>query len=132
MKEPIIVQKVLRSLLIIFDPNISSLEEREDLDTLSMENLHGILIAYGMRTKQENPSNKEATLKTSKRTNKKKKKKSNPNCNCSDESYEDEEMDNLIKMLMNGISKYKGMLPLKCFNCGGIGHFYSKCSYANI
>jgi DNA-directed RNA polymerase subunit N (RpoN/RPB10) len=24
------------------------------------------------------------------------------------------------------MGKYKGMLPLKCFSCGGIGHFYYK------
>jgi hypothetical protein len=23
------------------------------------------------------------------------------------------------------------MLPLKCFNCGGIGHFVSKCPHKN-
>jgi hypothetical protein len=31
IKESVIVQKVLRSLLMIFDPKISSLEERADL-----------------------------------------------------------------------------------------------------
>jgi hypothetical protein len=33
-----------------FDPNISTLEEREDLGTISMEELHGIFTAYEMRT----------------------------------------------------------------------------------
>jgi hypothetical protein len=37
IKEPVIVQKVLRSLPMRFDPKISSLEEREDLATLSMD-----------------------------------------------------------------------------------------------
>ncbi|XP_043697028.1 uncharacterized protein LOC122647777 [Telopea speciosissima] len=32
-----------------------------------------------------------------------------------------------IKKFKNGKGKYKGKLPLKCFNCGGIGHFTSKC-----
>jgi hypothetical protein len=32
-----------------FDPKISTLEERIDLDTLSMDELHGILTAYEMR-----------------------------------------------------------------------------------
>jgi hypothetical protein len=49
-KEPIIIQKVLRFLPMIFDPNISALEEIIYLDTLSMEELHGILTTYEMRT----------------------------------------------------------------------------------
>ena len=32
--------------------------------------------------------------------------------------------------MKKGIDKYKGMLPLICFNCGKIGHFASKFSYA--
>jgi hypothetical protein len=34
IKESVIVQKVLRSLPMIFDPKISSLEEREDLNSM--------------------------------------------------------------------------------------------------
>jgi hypothetical protein len=34
-----------------FDPKISALEEITYLSTLSMDELHGILIAYEMRTK---------------------------------------------------------------------------------
>jgi hypothetical protein len=74
MKEPIIVQKVLRSLPMRFDPKISALEERTDLDTLSMDELHGILTAYEMRIEQENPVTKEATFKASKKTKKKRRK----------------------------------------------------------
>jgi hypothetical protein len=31
--------------------------------------------------------------------------------------------------LKRGIGKYKGKIPLKCFNCGKIGHFGAKCPY---
>jgi hypothetical protein len=40
-------------------------------------------------------------------------------------------MSNFVTKLNKGIDKYKGMLPLKCFNCGGIGHFSSKCPHKN-
>jgi hypothetical protein len=51
MKEPIIVQKVMRSLPMRYDPKILALEERVYLDTLSMDELHGILQTYELRTK---------------------------------------------------------------------------------
>jgi hypothetical protein len=37
IKESVIVQKVLRSLPMRFDPKISTLEERADLDSISMD-----------------------------------------------------------------------------------------------
>jgi hypothetical protein len=51
IKDYVIVQKVLRSLPMRFDPKISTLEEREDLNSISMDELHGIFIAYEMRNK---------------------------------------------------------------------------------
>jgi hypothetical protein len=77
IKESVIVQKVLRSLPMRFDPKISTLEERADLDSISMDELHGIFTAYEMRTEQENPDIKEAAFKASKRSKKKGKRKKN-------------------------------------------------------
>ena len=42
IKEFVTVQKALRSLPMRFDPKISALEEREYLDSISMDELHGI------------------------------------------------------------------------------------------
>jgi hypothetical protein len=50
IEEFAIVQKVLRSLPMRFNPKISALEERSDLNSISMDELHGIFIAYEMRT----------------------------------------------------------------------------------
>jgi hypothetical protein len=50
IEESVIVQKVLRSLPMRFNPKISELEERSDLNSISMDELHGIFTAYEMRT----------------------------------------------------------------------------------
>jgi hypothetical protein len=75
IKESVIVQKVLRSLSMIFDPRISTLEERSDLNSISMDELHGIFTAYEMRTEQENLYIKEAAFKESKKSKQKRRKK---------------------------------------------------------
>ena len=39
-------------------------------------------------------------------------------------------MANFVKRLNKGTnSKYRGKLPLICFNCDGIGHFANKCPH---
>jgi hypothetical protein len=130
IKESVIVQKVLRSLPMRFDPKISTLEEREDLDSISMDELHGIFTTYEMRTEQENPDIKEATFKASKRSKKKGKKKEKEHSNNSDISEDDEEMTNFVRRLNKGTNdRYKGKFPLICFNCDGIGHFANKCPH---
>jgi hypothetical protein len=128
--ESMVIQKVLRSRPMRFDPKISTLKERIDLDNLNMDELHGIFTAYEMRIKQENPVMKEATFKASKKTKKQNKKKSKPNCSCSNDSKEYEEVENFVRKLKRGTDNYKGMHQLKYFNCYGIGHFASKCPYA--
>jgi hypothetical protein len=111
---------------MIFNPNISELEERLDLNSISMDELHGIFTAYEMRTEQENPDVKEATFKASKRS-KKKKKEQEEYSSSSDVSKDDEEVANFVKRLNKGTDgRYRGKLPFICFNCDGIGHFSNK------
>jgi hypothetical protein len=55
-----------------FNPNISALEERSDINSIRPDELHGIFTAYEMRTEQENPDVKEETFKESKISKKKK------------------------------------------------------------
>jgi hypothetical protein len=95
-----------------------------------MDELYEIFTAYEMRIKQENPITKEATFKAYKKTKKQKKQNSKLYCSCNNDSEEDGEVENFIRKLKGGTYKYKGMLPLKCFNCDGIGHFASKFTYA--
>jgi hypothetical protein len=129
IEESAIVQKVLRSIFMRFNPKISALEERSDLNSISMDELHGILTAYEMRTELENPDVKEAAFKASKRS-KQKKKEQEEYSNSSDVSEDDEEVANFVKRLNKGTNgRYRGKIPLICFNCDGIGHFTNKCPH---
>jgi hypothetical protein len=48
---------------------------------------------------------------------------------CSSCESETEEAQ-FVRKLKGGPGKYKGKPPIKCFNCGRIGHFVAKCPYA--
>ena len=51
--ESIIVQKVLRSLPLRYDAKVSSIEEYRDLTKITMDEVHGTLTTYEMRTNIE-------------------------------------------------------------------------------
>jgi hypothetical protein len=43
---------------------------------------------------------------------------------------DDEEVANFVKRLNKGTDgRYRGNIPLICFNCDGIGHFSNKCPH---
>jgi hypothetical protein len=127
IEEYVIFQKLLRSLPMRFNPKISSLEERSDLNSIIMDELHGIFTTYEMRTEEENTDVTKASFKASK-ISKKNKNKEEEYSNNSDISEDDEEVTNFIKRLNNITNnRYRGKIPLICFNCDGIGHFSNKC-----
>jgi hypothetical protein len=69
-----IVKKLLRSLPMRYDANISTIEDRSDLNTLTVDQLHEIFIAYEMRTGNDKLTKDEITFKEYKKNMGQKKK----------------------------------------------------------
>lgn len=109
---------------MIYNPKVSTLEDRENLNQLTMDELYGILIAYELRLGHENLPKGESSFKALKKT-KNMKQRPQP---IHHEEFDVEEA-NFIKKLQKGSRKYKGKLPFKCFNCGNVGNFAAKCPY---
>ena len=63
--ETLVVQKILRTLPARFNPKVSVVEEKDNLDTLNLSQLHGIVIAYEIRS--DDPKQKEAAFKATKK-----------------------------------------------------------------
>jgi hypothetical protein len=105
---------VLRSLLLKYDAKVFAIEETRDLTKMTVD---GYLIAYEMRTGTESDQpNNEAAFKAINKTKYK-------------DNDLDEEITNFVRRVQKGIGRFKGKSPIKCFNCGRIGHIAEKCYY---
>ena len=65
LKERDVVRKVLRTFPMKYDSKVSTLEERDDLDDVTIDEIHGILTTYEMRTGLNEISRKEAAFTAS-------------------------------------------------------------------
>ena len=104
-----IVDKVLRTLPMAYNPKVSTLEDRQDTKKITLDELYGILTPYELRIARENPSKKEVAFKVLKNPKDQKQRfQSNPQ----EDSF-DEDETNFIKKISRGSGKYKGKLPFK-------------------
>ena len=53
VQEATTVQMVLRYISVRFNPKVSAIKDRENIDTIKLNEVHGILIGYKLRKKSQ-------------------------------------------------------------------------------
>ena len=101
-----------------FESKASTIEEKQNLQSITMTQLHGILTAFEMR--KGGPSDmRVAAFKASRREE----------LNESGHISEGQEEAIFVKNLQRSFVRFRGKLPFKCFAYGRVGHYATKCPH---
>src|SRR5271156_3622182 len=127
-----VVSKILRTLLPVYAIRVSAIQEMRAVanNTVTLDSLIGRLIPFEMNNFDNSvlPS-LESTFKASMRISKSSQRHSSRRD--SESKSEEEDLDEIealmVRRMQRGKGKYKGKLPLVCFNCKKIGHFAARC-----
>eukprot|EP00253_Pinus_taeda_P026617 PITA_26617 len=102
IKEVTLVEKVLRSLSSKFESKVSAIEEKQNLQSITMSQLHGILTSFEMR-KGGPLDRREAAFKAS----------GKGDYNELGHMSEGEEESNFVKNLQRGFGRFRGEIVIK-------------------
>ena len=130
--EDIVVRKILRTLLPIYAIRIFAIHEMRlaPNNTLTLDNLIGKLTTFELRNIDNSvvPS-----IESSFMTSLKIGKSSRNNKNDDSDSNTNGELDELEALMARRLPKcngrYRGKLPLACFNCKEVGHITTRCPH---
>lgn len=90
------------------------------MDTYTLDQLYGPLSTFEISKFEELQNvEKEGTFKVTKKIEDVPKTINDPDGNEA----------NFVRRLNKGFEKYKGKLPLKCFDCERIGHYATRCTF---
>eukprot|EP00253_Pinus_taeda_P003945 PITA_03945 len=121
IKEATLVEKILRSLSSKLESKVYSIEEKHDLQSITVFQLHGILISFEIR--KGVPSDiKEVSFKSLVKGKEKE--------DLTESRYISKEDEiNFVKKLQWGSRRLRGKIPFKFFSCGRVGHYVAKCPH---
>lgn len=124
-----VIKKILRTLLPVYAIRISVIHETRATSNLTLDTLIGKLTTFELNNFNNSvvPSIESTFMSSLKigKSSSKNDKYNNSDSNTNDELDELEAL--MARRLPKGKGRYRGKLPLACFNCKEVGHIAARC-----
>lgn len=123
-----VISKILKTFLLVYAIKISTIHETRATSNLTLDTLIGKLTTFELNNFDNNvvPSVESTFMSSLKIGNS---IRNNKNCDSDDNT--DDELDELEALMarrfLKGKGRYRGKLPLACFNCKEVSHITARC-----
>lgn len=119
IEESEFVRKMTRTLPNCYEPKKYAIEESHDMDKYTLDQIFATLFTVEIaQLNDQCNEKKEITFKITKKIDE-----------LETSNHMDEVEANFVRRWKKGSKKHKRKFPIKCFNCGSIGHFSSICTF---
>lgn len=124
-----IISKILKTLLPVYAIRISAIHETRATSNLTLDTLIGKLTTFELNNFDNSVvTSVESAFMTSLKIGKSSRRNDKNNDNDSNTNDELDELEALMaRRLPKGKGRYRGKLPLACFNCKEVGHIVARC-----